>query len=328
MTNQSELTHSRFDFSYEKALSLAQHKVKEALSASPGLIREYTRHLANTTGKFIRARSLLTCAQDDEGFISKNAVTLATAIEILHLATLVHDDVIDDADMRRGMVTLHKKYGSRTAVICGDYLLSIVYKLAASVSRKDEYQKHQHKKVPDFIGRICLGELNQHINSGNYNLSTYQYLKIIAGKTACMFEAAFYIGASLVEEDESMIKAYAKIGHYAGMVFQLTDDCMDFETTEHIAKKPVQSDYEQNVITLPLIHTFNQIKGLRSKAKQEWIPKVKINKLVKNAGGLVYTRNVAKKYYHKAMNIVQGLEISNDKREKVIAILKKTYRIF
>ncbi len=325
MTREIQNDCLNIEFNYNKAFKKMKKEVDRILSTSPAIIREYTKYLRRTTGKFIRAKSLLVCAQNERNMIPQSAIMLATAIEILHLATLVHDDVIDNANLRRGAVTLQKKYGNRTAVICGDYLLSVSLNIVASVSEKKDYIE---RKMPNFVSRVCLGELNQHINNGNYDLSVFQYLKIIAGKTACMFEGVFYVGASLVEEKESIIKRYAKIGRYIGMIFQLTDDCMDFETSESIAKKPVQSDYEQNVITLPLIHTFKILKNLKDRAKAHSLTRSEINTMVKRAGGLLYTRRLAKKYHRKAMETLQLLEISEDKREKIASIADKANRIF
>ncbi len=325
MTREIQNDCLNIEFNYNKAFKKMKKEVDRILSTSPLIIREYTKYLGRTTGKFIRAKSLLVCAQNERNMIPQSAIMLATAIEILHLATLVHDDVIDNANLRRGAVTLQKKYGNRTAVICGDYLLSVSLNIVASVSEKKDYIE---RKMPNFVSRVCLGELNQHINNGNYDLSVFQYLKIIAGKTACMFEGVFYVGASLVEEKESIIKRYAKIGRYIGMIFQLTDDCMDFETSESIAKKPVQSDYEQNVITLPLIHTFKILKNLKDRAKAHSLTRSEINTMVKRAGGLLYTRRLAKKYHRKAMETLQLLEISEDKREKIASIADKANRIF
>ena len=97
----------------------------------------------------------------------------------------MHDDVIDDSPMRRGIETLQKKFGTRTAVICGDYLLSMAMRMISSAYDSRENPEY---KIVDLLGRLCLGELNQHINNGNYSLSVLQYLKIIAGKTASLFE--------------------------------------------------------------------------------------------------------------------------------------------
>ena len=153
-------------------------------------------------------------------------------------------------------------------------------------------------------------------------------MKIIAGKTAALFEASFHGGALLVEEDQATAKRYAKLGKYIGMIFQLTDDCMDFEATEQSAKKPVRSDYEQNVITLPLIHAFKKITGLRERAIGGKVSKEDADMAVKSSGGLVYTRMVAKQYYNKSLNIIENMDLSSMKRERLLSILKKSYRVF
>lgn len=304
----------------DKALDLVKEKINRELFSSPVIIRKYTQDLAASSGKFIRAKSLLVCAQDKEGLIHPHAINFAAAIEIIHLATLVHDDVIDNADIRRGKPTLQKKYGKRTAVICGDYLLCLALRIAAEVPDKGQYL---NLVVPDYMRRVCLGELNQHINNGFLDLSVYKYLKIISGKTAALFEASFHAGAILCEEKESVISRYVKLGRYIGMIFQMTDDCIDFEKTEDIAKKPVQSDFEQGVITLPLIHAFKNMPDLKKKASDNQLSREDINAAVLKSGGLSYTRLVSKKYYDKAMRIINELNITSDKRTKLIFILNK-----
>ena len=236
------------------AIEHVKLEVDKTLSNSPLIIREYTRHLMSSRGKFIRAISVILCAEDNEGFVHQNAVKIAAAIEILHLATLVHDDIIDNADLRRGNVTLQKKYGKRTAVICGDYLLSVSLRMAASLENSKDYLTLE---LPDYVGKVCLGELDQHINNANINLTIYRYLKIISGKTAALFEASFFAGAIIANSEEAEAKKYKRLGYNIGMIFQLTDDCIDFENTVETANKPVQSDYEQGVITLPLIHALS-----------------------------------------------------------------------
>jgi len=310
---------------FESAFELTKREVDRALSASPSLIREYTKHLSKSTGKFIRAVSLLVCSEDENGLIDPDAVKLAASIELLHLATLVHDDVIDNAELRRGEVSLQKKYGKRTAVICGDYLLCVSLKTAASVRNKRDYLDLE---VPDYMSRVCLGELNQHFNNGNFDLSVFKYLKIISGKTAALFEACFYAGAVLCGCEEAAIREYAKLGRYIGMIFQLTDDCMDFESTESEARKPVQSDYEQSVITLPLIHALKNLSGLKEKARTGELTKDDINRAVINTGGLGYTRLIAKKYYNKSSRIINELNITQDKKRKLTSILDKAFRVF
>ncbi|MDF2593979.1 MAG: Polyprenyl synthetase [Clostridia bacterium] len=305
---------------FDEAYRLVQDEMDKALSRGPLIIRKHMEHLKLSRGKGIRAVSLLASAENKEGFIHLDAVKFAAAIELLHLATLVHDDVIDNADLRRGVITLQKKYGQKTAVICGDYLLCVALNLAASVSNKEDYL---NVNMPDYMGSVCLGELNQHINNGNLDLSMYEYLKIISGKTAALFEASFYAGAIVCEENEADVKKYKRLGRYIGMIFQLTDDCIDFETTEEVAKKPVQSDFEQGVITLPLIHAFNHMVSFKEKARLNKVSRTELNDAVLKTGGLVFTRMVLKKYYNKSLKIINELSITEDKRAKFISILDK-----
>ncbi len=308
---------------FERALELVRKEVDKRLSASPRIIRDYTGHLTASQGKFIRAHSVIVCAQRADGLIHPNAVRIAAAVEILHLATLVHDDVIDNAELRRGDVTLQKKYGKRTAVICGDYLLCTSLNLAASVSDKQDYLD---LNLPDYMGKVCLGELNQHINSANINLSVYQYLKIISGKTAALFEASFYAGAIFSGCGTAECRKYKQAGYYTGMIFQLLDDCIDFETTQDEAKKPVQSDYEQGVITLPLIHAFQSMVSLKDKANSNGISRQEINEAVARTGGLKFTRMLAQKYYNKAFRAINGLEASESKKTGLLEVLNKASR--
>jgi len=314
-------------YDYEGAFEQVKYEVDRLLSSSPLIIRSYTKHLALSMGKFIRAVSVITCAMDGEGQIGERAVKMAAAIEIMHLATLVHDDVIDNADLRRGEMTLQKKFGKRTAVICGDYLVCMAMKLAASVSEQSDQEDFMRLSMPDYMGRVCLGELNQHVNNGNIDLTVHQYLRIISGKTAALFEASFFTGAALAEKEPQTVKKYARLGHHIGMIFQLTDDCMDFEETEETAKKPVQSDYEQNVITLPLIYAFKRMTDFKENAERRSLTRNEINEAVQKTGGLNYTRLVAQKYYLKAQKLIDELSVAEEKDRRLRLILDKAYRL-
>lgn len=315
---------NRNKIKFDEAVGLVKIEMDHTLNRSPIIIREYTKHLTVSRGKLIRAASVLICAEEEEDYISPNAVKIAAAIEILHLATLVHDDVIDNADLRRGDVTLQKKYGKRTAVICGDYLLSMALRMVAEIENKKDYLDLE---LPDYVGKVCLGELNQHINNANFNLSIYQYLKIISGKTAALFEASFYAGAVLAGNTDKIAKRYRQLGYYIGMIFQLTDDCMDFDATIEEANKPVQSDYEQGVITLPLIHAFLQMNGFKSQASSGDVTRKQINDAVAKTEGTKFTKSVVQKYYNKSMKIIKELEVTEVKSAQLITILKQASRL-
>lgn len=321
----ANLNETRKYIDFESALSMSREEVDRALFSSPALVRNYVKHLAGTKGKFFRAVSLLTCAMNNDGLIDSNAVVLAAAVELLHLATLVHDDVIDDADLRRGAPTLQKMFGKRTAVICGDYLLSVSLKLAASVRNRKDYLDID---MPDYVSRICTGELDQHINNGNFDLSIYKYLKIIAGKTAALFEASFFAGAVLSGCESSEYRLYKKMGRSLGMLFQLIDDCMDFEADESIAQKPVQSDFMKDVITLPMIRAFMADPGLKDKAVRHDLSAAELSEAVARSNGLVFTRLVAKKYYNRYIGTMDKLTLTEDKKLRLKEVLDKAFRVF
>lgn len=307
---------------FDAAFEAVKERIDGALTGSPGLIRSYTAHLAGARGKMIRAAALLACAQGEDGGIPADAAELAAAVEMLHLATLVHDDVIDDADLRRGIPTLQRMYGRRTAVICGDYLLAASLRLAAQVGDRERYLD---LRLPDYVGRICLGELGQHLNNGNLELTAYRYLKIIGGKTAALFEAAFYAGALFFTEEERLIRRYARLGRQIGMIFQLTDDCIDFESDEATAKKPVRSDYEQGVVTLPLIRAFEQDPAFLERARRGKLARAEVDERVRASGGLDDARRLSKRYYDRAAKLLGELGAPGEKRRRLTEVLDRAF---
>lgn len=306
----------------EEAREMVWTRVDTALTSGPALVRKYIGHLGKSRGKGLRAAALLACAEDADGMVQADGVSFAAAIELLHTATLVHDDVIDDADLRRGEPSLQKLYGKRTAVICGDWLLASALRIAAEAQNKEAYLKFT---LPDYVGKICFGELSQHVNNRNLELSVYQYLHIIGGKTAALFEAAFYAGAMLTTDDPKRLRRFCRLGRYIGMIFQITDDCIDFEEDRSIALKPVQSDFEQGVITLPLIFTLSKAPTLKERLLQG-VSRTELNRLVRENAGLELSRLWAGRYYTKACAALELLNLPQSQHAHLSAILEKAYR--
>lgn len=313
---------TKSSLNFDTAFRQAREEVDRVLLAAPQLIRRYTSYLTQTHGKFVRARAVLACAMDEEGAVGEDAIIFAAAIEILHLATLVHDDIMDDAGLRRGQETLQKRFGKRTAVICGDYLLSAAIQELRKVQGADKYQQ---LNIPDYVEQICMGELRQNMNNRNYDLSVYRYLSIINGKTAALFEASYFAGAVVHETDEARLRLYRQLGRYTGVIFQLTDDCIDYENDEQTALKSVQSDFEQGVITLPVIYTFSQKPKIKEKAETGTLSKEELLTEVKACGGVVFTHQTAKRYYAKAKNALTALHFSGQKADILNELLDKSY---
>ncbi len=314
------------DAALKAASSLLQKQLKDA----PALIRPYSAYLANSTGKAMRARLLLSCAMDDEGLVSEEAIKMAVAIELLHLATLVHDDVMDTADYRRGQLTLQKKYGQRTAVICGDYLLAQALQLSADVAFSLHDRDLDSHFMTGYAKRIALGELLQTINNGNYKLSVMDYLRIISGKTAALFEASCYGGALLAANtaNASDLSTYRRFGRYLGMIFQLTDDCLDYESSETAAGKNVRSDLEQAVVTLPLVYAMEEDQSLQTLASQaqEIKNSTSIYAQVRQTAALARTRRLSEKYLRKAEKELQRLALKDAKLKILSELLYQANR--
>ncbi|XOQ43887.1 MAG: Heptaprenyl diphosphate synthase component 2 [Clostridium sp.] len=306
----------------EEAAERVKCEMNSALVGSPPAVREYMRHLARSRGKFIRALTVLSCSDNGEGYVPPDAIRFAVAVEILHLATLVHDDVIDDADLRRGDVTLQKKYGKHTAVVCGDYLFCLALRQASLVQNRQEYLDFE---FPDYMSRVCLGELYETQNHFNLDLTISRYLRIIDGKTAALFEASCFAGAIVSHQSSRETKKYKRFGRYIGLIFQLTDDCIDFEVPEKLAKKPVQSDFSQGVVTLPLIYTFFKDTSCKEKAKEHRLTQSEMDSAVRRAGGLEFTHSIAKRYYDKALKILQSLSTTQAKKDRLKDILDRAF---
>lgn len=309
----------------QKALLTSNEQIKSALNAPVPGLSEMTSYLSQSTGKGIRALLLLTSAMDANGKVPDDAPNAAAAIELLHMATLIHDDVLDDADLRRGLPALHKKFDTKSAVLCGDYLLSQSMLMIANMDIKRTEDVKDHSLLASRFSRalasVCRGEYMQHINDSNLDINLRTYLKIISGKTAELFSVSAYAGALLAEEPEPL--EFRRFGRYLGMAFQIIDDCKDYELTEEQAKKPVGNDIKNGVITLPLILAMRKNPELHKLAKEVIAAQKQtdeIVRLVRNAGGSNSAKNIAERYLQFASDSLKSTLRS--KREAMLKLLE------
>lgn len=307
---------------YDEAVRRMENELYRQLKTTPAVVRRLTGHLSRAVGKNIRAKSLLVCAMRRDGLIVSDAVNIAAAVELLHVATLVHDDIIDDADKRRGIETLHRRFGEKAAVLCGDYLVCIALQLASAIKPLEERRGLAPKTLPGYLTEVLTGEMRQNHNNRNFNLTERQYLKIITGKTAAMFEASFHAGILLSDETESCIDNYREIGRNIGIIFQLADDCADYESTPEKSKKPVLSDFKTGVVTLPLIFALKSDKSLYDRIVKGIKPQ-ELKKAVEASGGLSYTRLRITGYFKKTLTLISALPGMPEKKEKLARLLDK-----
>lgn len=307
---------------FEDGMKVVRDGLSSMFARSPLPIRTYLRHLSGAQGKLLRAQALLIASMDASDTVSVEAVRLAEAIEIFHLATLVHDDVIDDAEIRRGVLSLQKAFGRKIAVICGDYLLAMALRIIAEVASSDKFQDRERPtKFPDYVSQICLGELEQYIHNRDFKLSVWRYLRIIRGKTALLFEAAFRFGALASDQNGLSHQDYANFGRYLGMCFQITDDIIDYECDEATAKKPVAGDFNEGVVTLPLILSLQE-----SDVDPRELSSESAVQLVRDCEGTKRARSISTSYYSKAKRILGLMQMNEQKRMQMLNLLEQAFR--
>ena len=323
----SEPCLSKDRIEYDEALRLTELEIRKLLKTAPPLLRRQTSHLARATGKDLRAQALLACSIGGDGLVRHDAVNAAAAVELLHLATLIHDDIIDDADLRRGIDALHVKFGQKIAVLCGDYLLCLAFDLASSIRprKTDRDRVRDREKIdnvlPSYFTEICLGEIREFSNTGNLDLTEREYFRIIAGKTAALFQASFHAGFLLSDEPSEAKDIYLETGKQLGMIFQLADDCLDFVASKKKAKKPVLTDCRRGVMTLPLIYALQADQTLRGKI-ENGVTDQELKTAVLAAGGIEYTQSKIRERWLKAKKLISALG-SESKKIRLELLLDK-----
>lgn len=269
-------------------------------------IQEPIHEIINASGKMLRPAMVLLAAKFGD-YHKKQILPLAATIEMLHAATLIHDDIIDESKLRRGVESTQSKYGKDSAVFIGDYLFTKCFTLLSH-----EYSSDSMQLLAKGIMRICRGELKQYAYRYKNNLNTINYLKIISGKTAALFAMSFYIGAEEAKVPEKHKKYLSQIGFRAGIAFQIIDDCLDYSSNDFSLKKNAMNDLKQGYLTLPIIYalqndsTGNLESLLNNNAFSENNIKTIYNLVLKN-NGVTLSRELAKKYIDKAYSTLYKL---------------------
>ncbi|MBI3004100.1 MAG: polyprenyl synthetase family protein [Ignavibacteriales bacterium] len=225
-----------------------------------GLVDVIARYIIRQKGKRVRPLLVLLSAKVC-GDIGESTYRAATLVEILHTATLVHDDVVDDADTRRGLASINAVWKNKVSVLMGDYLLS--RGLLISLEHNDYYFLHSTSNA---VKRMSEGELLQIQKSRQLNIDEETYLKIIGDKTASLFSTCTDIGAASSTEDSGKRELMRNFGESIGMAFQIRDDLLDYEGRKSIIGKPTGIDIKEKKLTLPLIHALHS--GPRREARQ------------------------------------------------------------
>jgi len=227
-----------------------------AVQNSDPYLTEIASHLVVAGGKRLRPRVAVVAAQSGGGAASDDAVRGGVACELVHLGSLYHDDVIDEADTRRGVETVNAKWGNLQAILAGDFLLSRASEIAASLGTEVA------GLLARTIGWLCEGEIEQLRHTYDPGRSEESYFVSIHGKTASLYGTAARIGGIVAGLDRPTIEALTMWGNAYGMVFQIVDDILDLIATEEQLGKPAGHDLVEGVYTLPVLRTLELGRGV------------------------------------------------------------------
>ncbi len=279
--------------SFDQIVSL----ISEDLNAVEALLTENTaseysfvdtavQHVVEGGGKRLRPILVLLSARAC-GYVGSDAHTLAAVVELIHVASLVHDDVLDEATIRRGRDTLQTKWGNKVAVLVGDYLHARVLSMLVSSQSNDPAMEI----LADTTQAMCEGEVIHAYKSGDFDISEEEYLKIISFKTGKLIAASCILGAHLGTKDKQHIDAITKYGQQIGIAFQIVDDLLDFVEAPEKLGKNAYGDLREGKLTLPIIYTRKACDG----AEKQTLEKV-LNSDSDESQAINYVESLFEKY--------------------------------
>ncbi len=311
MINKSfaEITHP-----IEDELSKFNELFKHSLKSKVTLVELVTRYILKQKGKKIRP-ILVLLSSDLCGGISERSYRGATLVELLHTATLVHDDVVDNAETRRNFPSINAVWKNKIAVLMGDYLLARGLMLAVDGNDFDFL-----RVITNTVKRMSEGELLQISKTRKLDIDEETYFRIISDKTASLLSTCCEIGARASTNDENKITAMKGFGENLGIAFQIRDDILDFIGTKNIFGKPLGADIKEKKITLPLIYALKNapkdesikiINLLKSKERKTKVDVV--IKFVKMYEGIEYSEKVALEYSKAALSKLEQFQTSESR---------------
>jgi len=301
----------------EDELKIFETRFKDAVRSHTPMLDRIMRYIVKRKGKQLRPMFVLLSAKLC-GRVSEPAYRAASLVELLHTATLVHDDVVDDSQERRGFFSVYALWKNKASVLIGDYLLA--KGLLLSLDHNDYRILHI---LSDAVRKMSEGELLQMEKARSLNLKEDIYYEIIRNKTASLLASACAAGAWSGSENEELTERMRLFGEKTGMAFQIKDDLFDY-ASENVGK-PTGNDIKEKKITLPLIYTLNNTDAAtrrkiiyivknnnRDKEKVKWVIRQ-----VEETGGIAYAKNKMNEYKNEALDILhqfpespvrQGLE--------------------
>ena len=317
---KKQINNSYFDLknSVEEKLILVEEKIKNKLTSEVDLVQKISDYHIETGGK--RLRALLTLGSSKLcGYLKGGRdINLAACVELIHGATLLHDDVIDSGDLRRGKKTTNVIWGNQSSILAGDYLLSRCFEMMVEDGNLEIL-----KLLSSTSSKIAQGEILQLQHKGEVDMLEETYLNIISSKTAVLFSAATKVGAILAERNNKEKEALEFYGKNLGLTFQIADDTLDYNSEINVFGKKIGNDFYEGKITLPIILLFQQVNDSEKKQLENIF-----NKKIRSEGDFSDVFKLISKYkvisqcYKKADHFINlasnSLSIFKNTEEKKI----------
>ena len=302
-------------------MEMFEEKFTASMSSKVALLNRITHFIVNRKGKQMRPMFVfLTAKMLNKGSVNERTYRGASVIELIHTASLVHDDVVDDSNMRRGFFSVNALWKNKIAVLVGDFMLSKGMLLCIEHNDFDLL-----KIISVAVREISEGELLQIEKARKLDITEEVYYNIIRQKTATLLAACCAMGARTVQDDDEVVEKMRRFGELIGMAFQIKDDLFDYG--EAAIGKPTGIDIKEQKMTLPLIYTLNNV----STAEKNWLiqsvkrynrDKKRVKEViekVKAAGGLSYAEKKMEEYRQKALEIL--LEFPKDEYRDALELM-------
>ncbi|WP_342600858.1 heptaprenyl diphosphate synthase component II [Psychrobacillus sp. FSL H8-0483] len=294
-------------------LDVIEKELVTAVNSSSHLLNEASLHLLLAGGKRIRPVFVMLAAKFGDYSI-ESIKNVAVSIELIHMASLVHDDVIDDAETRRGRETVKAQWNNRVAMYTGDFLFAKAIEYITAVQNTYAHEVLSHTMV-----ELCIGEIIQIEDKRLLDQTVRDYLRRIKRKTAILISASCELGAIASQADEQTVRHLKRFGYYVGMSFQIIDDILDITSSDEQLGKPAGSDLMQGNITLPVLYAKNDpaIAPLLHEVLEGTISEKDRQKLlieISNSAGMKQAKLVSNMYLQKALNEVKQLPSNSAKK--------------
>lgn len=288
-------------------LTAVQTLMQDSIHTTDSQVTKAILTLINSGGKLLRPAYCLLFSRYQTAD-RERMIAIAAAIETMHTATLIHDDVVDEADTRRQAPTISAKFGKNVAVYAGDYLFVVVFKILAKYGQ----DMQSIELNGDSMEKVLTGEINQMSMRYNLKMTIPEYLKQINGKTAQLFALACSAGAYESGSTEKFAKKAQQIGLALGTAFQVVDDILDYSSNQATLGKPVHEDMRQGVYSAPLIFALEKDESrlttlLNKKLMMTSADTAQVVTLVQELGGLTAAKKMAAKYTDEALKLIYTL---------------------